>query len=299
MKKHMNHSAAPSIGAADYKRKNNIKNKRNMQKMTFITRERLYRFLNQCFISMGLGSYLRLFFDRESVDRALNYFEIGIDTRRMCDGKFASVVPFKDELGKIRDAWMMLFDPKNGTVLQDGDERAMVQNTKKQNQNLPYLCQIHGIKQCSLAYELSQGYDFCNDMPTLMGMNKVNKRIHVLNNVVDVIVMTILCPEYGWVAIAPDQDMTILLHPNITKGLRWKRVILYPQLGSYEEVKKVEYQLSRMGINVKTDSFVEQADFEWKREGSSIATIALNMLSEGFSPQDVISYMGFMDNEPF
>lgn len=269
--------------------------------MNFITRERIRRFSNQDFTLMSLASFLYIFFNKTAVDKVLLYFGIRLDTRYVCDGKFASIIPFVDVNGKMRDVWMMLFHPRNGTVLQDGDERAMVQSSMKQNKNAQYYCQSLNVKQWSLAHELSQGYDFDNDMPTLINMDKLNqhKHVYVLNSVVDALVMTLLCPEYGWMAIAPDKDFSILLHPNIAQNLRWKRVRLYPQFGSYDEAKKVEYQLSCMGINVKTDSLVEQVDFEWKREGSTIAKIALNMLSEGFSPQDVISYLGFMDNAPF
>ena len=88
--------------------------------MNFITRERVYRFSNECSES-ALAKFLYSYFPKRVVDSILASFEVRIDTRCCYKGYYATVLVFKSKDGKIRDVKMTLFNPDTGMIVRDGD----------------------------------------------------------------------------------------------------------------------------------------------------------------------------------
>ena len=67
--------------------------KRQMRVMDFITRERVYRFLEE-YSKSTLAKFLRSYFPKEVVDSLLASFEVRIDTRCCYKGDYAAILVF-------------------------------------------------------------------------------------------------------------------------------------------------------------------------------------------------------------
>ena len=122
--------------------------KRQMRVMDFITRERVYRFLEE-YSKSTLAKFLRSYFPKEVVDSLLASFEVRIDTRCCYKGDYAAILVFKSKNEKIRDVRMALFNPDTGMIVRDGDGDALIQHTKKQNSHVEYESFPYGDKYCS------------------------------------------------------------------------------------------------------------------------------------------------------
>ena len=126
--------------------------KRQMRVMDFITRERVYRFLEE-YSKSTLAKFLYPYFPKKVIDSLLASFEVRIDTRCCYKGDYAAILVFKSKNGKIRDVRMILFNPDTGMIVRDGDGDALIQHTKKQNSHVEYESVPYGDKYCSLAKE--------------------------------------------------------------------------------------------------------------------------------------------------
>lgn len=159
--------------------------KRQMRVMDFITRERVYRFLEE-YSKSTLAKFLYPYFPKKVIDSLLASFEVRIDTRCCYKGDYAAILVFKSKNGKIRDVRMILFNPDTGMIVRDGDGDALIQHTKKQNSHVEYESVPYGDKYYSLAYELIEGYTL-TFLPTLFGMQRINgaKHIGVVTSPVD------------------------------------------------------------------------------------------------------------------
>ena len=124
--------------------------KRQMRVMDFITRERVYRFLEEYSKSTS-AKFLHPYFPKKVIDSLLASFEVRIDTRCCYKGDYAAILVFKSKNGKIRDVRMILFNPDTGMIVRDGDGDALIQHTKKQNSqngmsmNVNYLLPLVGL----------------------------------------------------------------------------------------------------------------------------------------------------------
>ena len=270
--------------------------KETMQVMNFITRERVYRFSNDCSES-ALAKFLYSYFSKRGVDSILASFEVRIDTRCCYKGYYATVLVFKSKDGKIRDVKMTLFNPDTGMIVRNGDGDALIQHTQKQNSHVEYESRPWGDKSYSLANELSKGYDL-KKQPTLFGMQKINrtKRIGVVTSAVDAVVMSIIDPHCTWLAAGHEGKFGVALyHPNVIQDLRGTGVgvTLYPEGDGEAEAEQIKENLLRNGI--KADDYLKNCEFVGHRK--SIATIALKMIDMQFSYSDIMLALRLVDEQ--
>lgn len=270
----------------------------------YLSEEKLKRFSDKKLTGTGLAAFLLLFFEKEVVERALHYFGIRMDTRCACDGKCAAIFPFKDEIGRIRDVIMMLIHPLKGTVLRHGNAEAEVQNTFYQNTRAKYYFDDYGDKVWSLIPELTKDCHFVI-LPTLFGMDKISlfKCVCIVSAPIDAIVMSIIFPQCAWVATGDEGEFgNVLERYDVVHALKYKTVVLYPEIGKEDEARDWELYLLHQGIDVETDTYAARTEVEeWFREGQSVATIALQMLYCFYSKEEVISALGLHEHsrEPF
>lgn len=266
--------------------------KETMQVMNFITRERVYRFSNDCSES-ALAKFLYSYFSKRGVDSILASFEVRIDTRCCYKGYYATVLVFKSKDGKIRDVKMTLFNPDTGMIVRNGDGDALIQHTQKQNSHVEYESRPWGDKSYSLANELSKGYDL-KKQPTLFGMQKINraKRIGVVTSAVDAVVMSIIDPHCTWLAAGHEGKFGVALyHPNVIQDLRGTGVgvTLYPECDGEAEAEQIKENLLRNGIKADVYphlDYLKNCEFVGHRK--SISTIALKMIDMQFSYSDIM-----------
>lgn len=274
-----------------------------MQKLSFVPKERIYRFSTN-YKKMALFHFLSKYVDSQEIKQAFKYFNVRIDTRYMCEGKYASVIPYKDETGKIRDVEVMIIDPKTGSLLQDGDPRAMIQQTKRQNRNSDYFSCPSGNKCWSIANELAKGYSL-QRQDTLFGLDKVSEyghnQIHMVSSADDAIKMKAIFPFATWVAIG---KKNLSLNADMGRVFRGKRVRLYRNIDDTDQrILKMEYALLKLGAKVEIDSYLcvvnstrlyafefDYLDKSEEQEMLSISTIALSFLESG-SSRDIIASM--------
>jgi len=274
-----------------------------MQKLSFVTKERIYRFSTN-YRKMALFHFLSKYVDSQEIKQAFKYFDVRIDTRYMCEGKYASVIPYKDETGKIRDVEVMIIDPNTGFLLQDGDPRAMIQQTKRQNRNSDYFSCPSGNKCWSIANELAKGYSL-QRQDTLFGLDKVSEygcnQIHMVSSADDAIKMKAIFPFTTWVAIGKKD---LRLNADMGRVFRERKVRLYRNIDDTDQrILKMEYALQKHGANVEIDTYLchwnstrlyafefDFLDQSEEPETMSISTIALNFLKSG-SSRDMIASM--------
>lgn len=275
--------------------------KRQMRVMDFITRERVYRFLEE-YSKSTLAKFLRSYFPKEVVDSLLASFEVRIDTRCCYKGDYAAILVFKSKNGKIRDVRMILFNPDTGMIVRDGDGDALIQHTKKQNSHVEYESVPYGDKHCSLAKELSEGYAIAI-LPTLLGMQRINgaKHIGVVTSPVDALVMSIIDPHRTWLATGHEGKFGIALyHPNVIQDLRETgvRVTLYPEFDGEAEAEQIKFHLlqNRIPADVYPHlDYLKNCEFVGHRK--SIATIALKMIDMQFSYSDIMHALRLVDEQ--
>lgn len=283
-----------------------------MQKLSFVPKERIYRFSTN-HKKMALFHFLSKYVDSKEIKQAFKYFDVRIDTRYKCEGKFASVIPYKDETGKIRDVEVAIIDPHTGLLLGDGDPRAMMQQTKRQNRNSDYFSCPSGNKCWSIANELAKGYSL-QRQDTLFGLDKVSEyshnQIHMVSSADDAIKMKAIFPFATWVAIGKKD---LQLNADIARVFRGRRVRLYRDIDDTDQrILKMKYALLKHGAKVEIDSYLcnvnstrlyafefDYLDKSEEPEMLSISTIALNFLGSGCSRDIIASCLQIEQCIPF
>ncbi len=283
-----------------------------MQKLSFVPKERIYRFSTN-YKKMALFHFLSKYIDSQEIKQAFKYFDVRIDTRYMCEGKYASVIPYKDETGKIRDVEVAIIDPHTGLLLEEGDPRAMMQQTKRQNRNSDYFSCPSGKKCWSIANELAKGYSL-QRQDTLFGLDKVSEysqnQIHMVSSADDAIKMKAIFPFATWVAIGKKD---LLLNADMGSVFRGKRVRIYRDIDDTDQrILKMEYALLKYGAKVEIDSYLcnmnsvrlyafefDYLDKSEEPEMLSISTIALNFLGSGCSRDIIASCLQIEQCIPF
>ena len=263
-----------------------------MQKINFITKDRIYRFRNDKYILLSLAMFLDRFFNRDMIFKVLAYFDIRMDTRYAYKGKFAVVVPFKCVKGKIRDVVLYMFNHETGAIVEANDPNALKQNESKQNQFGKYY-QYFGASVFSLGAEIMQGYNWVKT-PTFFGLDKIgligneHKAIHAVKSVFDAILMTIIYPHTLWIASGGSEGLGCSLSdPSILKALSGRKVVLHPQFGAYYGAKPLEEILLGHGIQADTDAFLEYTDYEGKKNRDTIGQYVLLQLQADVSIDDI------------
>ena len=273
--------------------------KHQKQVMNFIPQKWVYRFSEECSKST-LAKFLYSYFPKETIDSLLASFEVRIDTRYCYKGCYAAILIFKSKDRKIRDVWMMLFNPDTGMIVRDGNEDVLIQHTKKQDCHMEYESCPWGDKYYSLANELSEG---CNlkKQPTLFGMQRINgvKNIGVVTSPVDALVMSIINPYCTWLATGHEGELGIALyHPNVIQDLRETgvKVTLYPEFDGEAEAEQIKENLLRNGIKAEVYPHLDYLkNCEVVGHRKRIATIALKMIDMQFFYSDIMLALRLVD----
>lgn len=263
-----------------------------MQKINFITKERVRVFHNDKYLLLSLAMFLDRFFNRDMVFKVLSYFDIRMDTRYIYKGKFPAVVPFKDFKGKIRDVILYMFDYETGEMVKRGDSNALKQNEYKQNQYTKYY-PYYGATIFSLGAEMTKGYNWVKT-PTFFGLDKIglpgneHKTVHAVKSVFDVILMTIIYPHTLWIASGGSEGLGCsLTDPSVLTALSGRKVILHPQFGAYYGARPLEEILLGHGIQADTDAFLEYTDYEGKKNRDTLGQYILLQLQAGVSIDEI------------
>lgn len=267
-------------------------------RIKFITKERINRFSDNDYANSCAAELLYPRFPISVVNDALRKYGIRLDNRCYYEGSYAIVLPYISTDGRIRNVMQMLVKD-NGDIVDDGDDKAMSQKTRKQNSNSPYLPDPHGRKYRSLALELAKGYEF-EEMQYLFGINigTTSKPIAIVTNPMLAIMMSIICPAYRWVSTYKEKFDDSLCSLDIIKDLSsLSEVRLYPESNNAIEAVRFQDYLLRHGIKVS----VWNADTikNWKHTGDTpnIINKVLCMLDNGFSYSDIIIAMRLYSRE--
>lgn len=261
-------------------------------KIKFITKERINRFSDNDYANSCAAELLYPRFPISIVNDALKKYGIRLDNRCCYKRSYAIVLPYISTDGRIRNVMQMLVKG-NGDIVDDGDDKAMSQRTRKQHSNSPYLSDPHGRKYHSLALELAKGYEF-EETQCLFGINIgiTGKPIAIVTNPMLAIMMSIICPAYRWVSTCKEKFDDSLCSLDIIKDLdSQSEVQLYPESNNAIEAGYFKDYLLQHGIQAS----VWNADTikGWKHTGDTpnIINKVLFMLDNGFSYSDIIVAM--------
>ena len=267
-------------------------------KIKFITKERIYRFTDNNYANSCAAELLYPHFPISVANDTLRRYGIKLDNRCCYEGNYAIVLPYISTDGRIRNVMQMLIKG-NGDIVDDGDDKAISQRTKKQNSNSPYLSDPHGRKYRSLSLELAKGYEF-EETQCLFGINIGirSKPLAIVTNPMLAIMMSIICPAYRWVSTCKEKFDDSLCCLDIINDLEdLSEVRLYPESDNVIEAGHFQDYLLLHGIKAT----VWNADTikGWKHTGetSKIINKVLCMLDNGFSYSDIIIAMRLYSGE--
>lgn len=286
-----------------------------MKKISFIPKERIDRFSTDN-KETALAYFLSRYMQQKQIERVLKYFDTRTDIRYICDGKFASIIPYKDEVGNIRDVKVIIIDPNTGDALGYGDTRSMAQQTKKQNRKSGYYLHSPDCKSWSVADELSKGYDFQRHS-TLFGLDKAFlsennfKEIYIVNKVSDVIKMTAILPFTIWIAVEDEKD---LLDPSIATLFEGRKVRFCPEIDTNQRILKMACSLIKNGAKVRIENYstlpnlhrvisdvFDSNFFNQPKEPSmvTISTLVLDLLKLGVSHDYIATLLDIEQCTPY
>lgn len=267
-------------------------------KINFITKDRITRFTDNNYVNSCAAELLYPRFPMSVANDALRKYGVRLDNRCCYEDSYAIVLPYISTDGRIRNVMQMLIKG-NGDIVENGDDKAMSQRTRKQNSNSPYLPNPHGRKYRSLALELAKGYEY-EEMQSLYGINigATNKPVAIVTNPMLAIIMSIICPAYRWVSTCKEKFDDSLCSLDIIKDLgSQSEVQLYPESDNAIEAGRFQNYLLQHGIKAS----VWNADTikDWKHTGNTpnIINKVLCMLDNGFSYSDIIIAMHLYKGE--
>lgn len=278
-----------------------------MRKLSFVTKERLYRF-STIYERMALFQFLTKYANPKDIKEALEYFDVRLDTRYKCDGRYASVLSYKDENKRIRDVEVAIIDPHNGLILQSGDSRALVQRTEKQNSNSDYASYVSGYKCWSIAAQLAKGYSL-QRQDTLFGLDKAlegsyYKKNYIVNETIDAVKMKAIFPYSTWVAIG---KKNLLLNKDIAKVFQGRPVRLFTNIDdTQEKTLKIACILLEQGAKVEIGKYSNLPnlntvgiDDSLNQPKVTISSLVFNLMDLGYSRDKIASLLRIEEYIPF
>ena len=202
--------------------------------------------------------FLLSLFQAELVRTAIKIYLIGSSDRWSGATVFWQI----DEELRVRHGKIMLYDPVSGSRARSTNGRAYISSVRAvlglKNFNL---------KQCLFGQHLLR--------------ESISKPIGVVESEKTAIVMSILRPEFVWLATGSKHGFKY----EILKVLRGHRVIAFPDKGEYDFWSQRAIEFTELGLSIEIDTWLESVGLD---AGSDLADIILAAGSTGTYADSII-----------
>ncbi len=186
-------------------------------------------------------SYLHSLFADDITNDLIQRFKIG--TSKRWEG--ATVFWQVDKLGNIRQAKVMLYNPNTG-------KRVKEDQPPEQGRNKIFFAGKQILK--------SQGIAEPNLKQCLFGEHQLplepNKSVAIVESEKTAILMSVLLPEYIWLATGGKNGCR-WTELSVFKSLEGRNVVLFPDLGCYDDWSEKAELLKRIGFKISVSQFLE------------------------------------------
>lgn len=114
------------------------------------------------------------------------------------------------------------------------------------------------------------------------------KQVHIVESEKTAIISSILMPEYIWLATGGKAGCR-MYDKEVNKVLIGRKIVLFPDLGCFEQWEAYAYQMTNNGLNVSVSKFLEErATPEQKAQGLDIADYLLSQAE--YTEQNIFTY---------
>lgn len=188
--------------------------------------------------------FLLKYFDAKQVGKALEAYHIGTSKH----WKGANIFWQIDNRKRVRTGKIMLYNEVNGKRIKE-----------------PYnhVNWVHSVLKLK-DYNLKQ---------CLFGLHRINidlsKPIAIVESEKTAIIMSIEAPDFLWLATGSKAN----LKEELLKPLRFRKIILHPDYGEFEDWQKVVNQLKAKGYKITISSLLEKMELS---QGFDLADLYLN-----------------------
>ncbi len=191
--------------------------------------------------------FLKSIFDIQKVRDALVKYNIGSSKY----WKGATIFWQMDDYGKIRHGKVMLYDRETGKRQKDKDGKAYISSVrailKLKNFN---------INQCLFGLNL---------------VNDENAKIAIVESEKTAIIMSIVKPEYTWVATGSKQGFKY----DMLMPIKANKIVAFPDKSEYDDWLNKAIELNELGFKINVSEGLENTDYI---DGTDLADVFLETI---------------------